>query len=246
MTDLGALKNFPCSDALAINASGQIVGVANDCVQFEHAVLWQDGHLIDLNIFVPPDSGVVLEEADFINDHGEIIGYASLANGDEHAFLLIPCDENHPGLKGCDYGLLDASAAAAADPAPVAALLPSVRPALRLPSSLRKGARGRQPYSSTRVVPYPSPVVNAQSSSTSVAGGHQASFLRDSLNSPPLAPGRCVVNGRTNELTGGCVWSNSWFCWSGHSSACPVGAKARKPGEGACKQDVDTERPCTP
>jgi len=107
MTDLGALKDFPCSEAYAINSSGQIVGQADDCVQVEHAFLWQDGHMIDLNIFVPQDSGAVLEEADFINDRGEIIGYAALANGDEHAFLLIPCDENHPGIEGCDYGLVD-------------------------------------------------------------------------------------------------------------------------------------------
>jgi len=114
MTDLGGIEGFPCSNANAINSSGQIVGAAysaeSDCA-VEHAVLWQDGQAIDLNVFVPLDSGLLLEEADFINDRGEIIGYALLPNGDEHAFLLIPCDENHPGIDGCDYSMVDATVA---------------------------------------------------------------------------------------------------------------------------------------
>lgn len=111
MTDLGEIEGFPCSNANAINSSGQIVGAAYSDCAVGHAFLWQDGHAIDLNFFVPPDSGVLLEEADFINDRGEILGLAALANGNEHAFLLIPCDENHPDIEGCDYSLVDASAA---------------------------------------------------------------------------------------------------------------------------------------
>jgi len=57
MTDLGGIEGFPCSNANAINSSGQIVGTVysaeSECA-VEHAVLWQDGHAIDLNVFVPP------------------------------------------------------------------------------------------------------------------------------------------------------------------------------------------------
>jgi hypothetical protein len=45
------------------------------------------------------------------DDHGEIAGEGPDANGNNHAVLLIPCDENHAGVEGCDYSLVDASAA---------------------------------------------------------------------------------------------------------------------------------------
>jgi hypothetical protein len=67
--------------------------------------------MIDLNTLVSSNSGIQLYEALQINDSGEIA-----ANGNNHAVLLIPCDENHSGVEGCDYSLADSSALAKMDP----------------------------------------------------------------------------------------------------------------------------------
>jgi hypothetical protein len=67
---------------------------------------------VDLNTLVPPNSGLLLVEPGQINDRGEISVTASDASGNNHVVLLIPCDEHHPGVEGCDYSLVDAATAA--------------------------------------------------------------------------------------------------------------------------------------
>jgi probable HAF family extracellular repeat protein len=96
MTDLGSVAGDGCSNANGINSRGQVVGESFSCsADSHHAFLWENGGpAIDLNIFVPPGSDLQLTEAQFVGERGEIAGAALLANGDFHAFLLIPDDKD--------------------------------------------------------------------------------------------------------------------------------------------------------
>lgn len=115
MIDLGSLPGGNCSNVWGINASEQIVGGSLDCQSglngTGHASLWENGGpMVDLNTLVAPGSDLTLTYAYFVNDRGEIAVSGALPNGDQHAVLLIPCDENHPHVEGCDYSLTEASA----------------------------------------------------------------------------------------------------------------------------------------
>jgi probable HAF family extracellular repeat protein len=95
MTDLGTLGSDPCSRALSINSSGQIVGltIAVCGGNPTHGFLWEDGGpAIDLNTLVN-GADMTLTTPVYINDSGEIVGNGVLPNGDTHAFVLIPCGE---------------------------------------------------------------------------------------------------------------------------------------------------------
>jgi probable HAF family extracellular repeat protein len=106
LQDLGTIGSDPCSNGFSINARGQIIGTSTDCNGTTlHAALWEpDGTIVNLQSFVPPDSGIQLNEPDFISDRGEIAGRAFLSNGDEHAFVLVPCDSSGNDSDGCRAG----------------------------------------------------------------------------------------------------------------------------------------------
>ena len=96
MTDLGNLGRT--SSAEGINSSGQIVGGSRVNSTTVAAFLWENGGpMVDLNVLIPPGSGLTLTEGWSINDRGEIAGWGKLANGDTHVVLLIPCGDHHPG-----------------------------------------------------------------------------------------------------------------------------------------------------
>lgn len=124
ITDLGTIDTDGCTYASDINAKGQVVGGStsnSECLSngdSTGAFLWEDGAIFDLNTLIPPGSALDLLNPDTINDLGEIAGTGVDASGNGHAFLLIPCDQNHPGVEGCDYGLVDPAEATREIPAP--------------------------------------------------------------------------------------------------------------------------------
>jgi probable HAF family extracellular repeat protein len=134
--DLGTLPGDNCSDAQTINDAGRIVGTSfsytmmgnNDGCHYastqitsQHAVLWEDGTIIDLNTVIQPNATLTLVEAKYINDRGEIAGMGippgvpvSDFEFHGHVFLLIPCDDDHPDVEGCDYSMVEAAAVSSA------------------------------------------------------------------------------------------------------------------------------------
>jgi probable HAF family extracellular repeat protein len=115
ITDLGVLGDDQCSYAAGINLHGQIVGssipVCDSDPSTFRAFLWEDGSLFDLNSLVPSNSPLYLQVVQNINERGEIAGTGADVSGNQYAFLLIPCDENHPDVDGCDYSMMEANAA---------------------------------------------------------------------------------------------------------------------------------------
>jgi probable HAF family extracellular repeat protein len=132
LTDLKALPGDAGSYATGINATGQIVGQSIASQGYNHEFLWENnGPMVNLQDLLVPGSEVIATEAAFINDAGEIAGNGFLPNGDRHATLAIPCDESHPNIEGCDYGMVEV-AAPAQSAAPryvpgVAPLIPQLR-----------------------------------------------------------------------------------------------------------------------
>ena len=105
-TDLSTITDNASS--ILVNASEQVIGDFGTSTSA--AFLWEDGGpIVDLNTLVPPNSGLQFVESHQINDLGEIHVGAVDAVGNNRAVLLIPCDENHRDVEGCDYDLVDAA-----------------------------------------------------------------------------------------------------------------------------------------
>ena len=81
---LGALPGFPNGYATDISGKGQIVGVASDPgdLRFRRAFAWQSGQMRDLGAL-----GGKFSMARSVNNRGQIVGGAALANGETRAFL---------------------------------------------------------------------------------------------------------------------------------------------------------------
>src|SRR5260370_13899161 len=123
MADLGLLPLQTCSTALSANNRGQVVGETAVCgVNVSGpAFISEDGEpMVDVNTLIVPASDLNVVDAFNINERGEIAPHGNLSNGDSHAVLLIPCDENHPDVEGCDYEPLQAVTERPNSSAPIA------------------------------------------------------------------------------------------------------------------------------
>lgn len=75
--------------ALAINTHRHVVGYGRGADGSEHALLYRDNSVVDLNTLIDPASGWVLRKATGINDAGQIVGEGDL-DGVRRGFLLTP------------------------------------------------------------------------------------------------------------------------------------------------------------
>lgn len=88
MSDLGAPAGATEARAYGVNDLAQTVGMAVLAGGVTHGVLWQPGQTTrDLNQLIPVNSGWVLNEAQDINEGGDIVGFGTL-NGLAHAFVM--------------------------------------------------------------------------------------------------------------------------------------------------------------
>jgi probable HAF family extracellular repeat protein len=91
MTDLGTLGGRD-SNAGAINNRGDVVGWAQTGASVSHGYIDRHGRMIDLNSLIPAGSGIVITNAQAINDRGQIAadGYATSSPRVLLALLLNP------------------------------------------------------------------------------------------------------------------------------------------------------------
>jgi len=92
MHDLGTLGGI-FSQAYAINNRAEVVGRAGTASGDSHACLWKNGQPTDLNTLIIPMEGIVLYEANDINNSGMIIADGVDTHGMSHGFLLTPIPE---------------------------------------------------------------------------------------------------------------------------------------------------------
>lgn len=84
-------------DSLTSDPSGNCFPYDSD------SFLWENGDMVDVNTLVPPHPGILLSGSEgYINDQGEILLLGLLDNGDVHAFLLTPCEDNHDNGGDCE------------------------------------------------------------------------------------------------------------------------------------------------
>ena len=90
LIDLGTLGGANSNSAASgINGAGVIVGSSFLSDGSQHGFVYLGGRMVDLNSFLAPNSGWVLQQANGIDDFGNVVGSGTL-NGQQRAFLLDP------------------------------------------------------------------------------------------------------------------------------------------------------------
>jgi probable HAF family extracellular repeat protein len=87
------LMGAPGTTPYGINDSGQVVGSGTTSSGQQHAFLFQNGKMFDLNDLISPESHWDLIKAKGINNHGQIVGEGINPDGTRHAFMLTPVSE---------------------------------------------------------------------------------------------------------------------------------------------------------
>lgn len=182
--DLGTLPGDACSYGFGINAQGAVIGVSAQTCPFEttRPFLWEpDGTMIDMNALIPADASLYLTSPGTINNRGEIAGVGLDVNGNQHAFLLVPCGPSDE----CE----DASASAATRVRPVPAIQESpngthrnsiqnlIRSRMglgRLGVPISDG--GRRPTETNQVPTEASPLLRENDEIERVFAGHDAAW----------------------------------------------------------------------
>jgi probable HAF family extracellular repeat protein len=96
-----------CAFAVSINSRDQIVGSSyadcdlGDKTSFR-GFIYENGGLVDLNSLIVHNRTLHISLPDTINDRGEIAGTGETADGQKHAFLLIPIDDCDPSCQCSD------------------------------------------------------------------------------------------------------------------------------------------------
>jgi probable HAF family extracellular repeat protein len=102
MQNLKALSGDALSEALGINNQRQVVGTSIDADGNQHAFIWQNGQLTNLNTLIQGNSSLYLQAAQDINDSGVIVGQGCvpgncLPTSPSIAFVAIPTYDGNDG-----------------------------------------------------------------------------------------------------------------------------------------------------
>ncbi len=110
MMDLGTLPGFLRSFAFDINDCSTVVGSCRDFggnINIQHAFVWREGIMTDLNDLIPPDTGLLIKRAVAINQARHITAWGSSPTGTA-TFLLTPVGPPVGDLNGdCLVGATD-------------------------------------------------------------------------------------------------------------------------------------------